>query len=205
VAEQSDFEKIKFLIETLSSIKSSLDSIEKDTSRKAINIQDISEQLIIIIDGLGKSNANNAHANEVLGQKIETLVRTVDEVKGRLDVSEARNEFLANSLSTLSRVMTQIDMKTEVSAEALSNIEKYVIDSKDILLELKVKNAFQQPKNNNTVKGLTTFAYMIEFMKNLDNIYKTILAVILFLAMLSTIILKSNLTEFIVSVIKGIF
>jgi len=205
VAEQNDFEKIKFLIETLSSIKSSLDSIEKDTSRKAINIQDISEQLIIIIDGLGKSNANNAHANEVLGQKIETLVRTVDEVKGRLDVSEARNEFLANSLSTLSRVMTQIDMKTEVSAEALSNIEKYVIDSKDILLELKVKNAFQQPKNNNTVKGLTTFAYMIEFMKNLDNIYKTILAVILFLAMLSTIILKSNLTEFIVSVIKGIF
>ena len=205
MAEQSDFEKIKFLIETLSSIKSSLDSIEKDTSRKAINIQDISEQLIIIIDGLGKSNANNAHANEVLGQKIETLVRTVDEVKGRLDVSEARNEFLANSLSTLSRVMTQIDMKTEVSAEALSNIEKYVIDSKDILLELKVKNAFQQPKNNNTVKGLTTFAYMIEFMKNLDNIYKTILAVILFLAMLSTIILKSNLTEFIVSVIKGIF
>ena len=205
MAEQNDFEKIKFLIETLSSIKSSLDSIEKDTSRKAINIQDISEQLIIIIDGLGKSNANNAHANEVLGQKIETLVRTVDEVKGRLDVSEARNEFLANSLSTLSRVMTQIDMKTEVSAEALSNIEKYVIDSKDILLELKVKNAFQQPKNNNTVKGLTTFAYMIEFMKNLDNIYKTILAVILFLAMLSTIILKSNLTEFIVSVIKGIF
>jgi hypothetical protein len=204
LTEQNDFETVKFLIETLSSIKSSLDSIEKDTSRKAVNIQNISEQLIIIIDALKKSNDNNQHADELLVQKIETLVRAMDELKGRMDVAEVKREHFGEKVAAMAEDLSYINVKTEVSSEALANIERYVVDSKDMLLEFKVRTAFKDASKRNQ-KQPTFFANAIEFVKNLDNVYKTILAVILFMAVISTIILKGNLAETIASIIKGIF
>ena len=211
MGEQTDFETIKFLIETLSSIQSSLDSIEKDTSRKAVNIQTISEQLIIIIDSLKRSNDYGAHMGEQLAQKIEELIRTVDELKSRMDVAEVKREHFGERVAQLSQIVDEINIKTEVSAEALANIERYVVDSKDILLEFKVKNAFHTANANvaaakaAAIKPPTFFSNVVEFVKNLDNVYKTILAIALFLAVVSTIILKGNMAETIVSIVKGMF
>jgi chromosome segregation ATPase len=202
--EKNDFETIRFLIETISSIKSSLDSIGKDTSRKAINIQSISEQLIIIIDALKKFNDSNAHAAELLGQKIETLIRAVDELKSRMDVAEVKREHFGEKVAALVETISEIHIKTEVSAEALANIERYVVDSKDILLEIKVKNAFRDARVENK-KELSFFAKVMEFIKNLDNVYKTILAIALFTALIATIFLKGNLADMISSIIKGLF
>lgn len=203
-SEKNDFETIKFLIETLSSIKSSLDSIEKDTSRKAVNIQSISEQLIIIIDALKKSNDDRNYAVEGLAQKMESVVRSIDELKSRMDVAEVKREHFGEKVAALSEVISNINIKTEVSAEALANIERYVVDSKDILLEIKVKNAFKEARKEN-FKEPSFFGKLMEFLKNLDNVYKTILAIALFIALLSTILLKGNLTDTIISIVKGMF
>jgi chromosome segregation ATPase len=203
-SDKNDFETIKFLIETISSIKSSLDSIEKDTSRKALNIQSISEQLIIIIDALKKFNDSNSHAAELLGHKIETLIRTVDELKSRMDVAEVKREHFGEKVAALVETISDINIKTEVSAEALANIERYVVDSKDILLEIKVKNAFRDARKEN-IKEPSSFAKMMEFIKNLDNVYKTILAIALFTALIATIFLKGNMAEALGSIVKGLF
>jgi phage-related minor tail protein len=193
LTEQNNFETIKYLIETLSSIKSSLDSIEKDTSRKASNIQNISEQLIIIIDALKNSNDKNSHAYELINQRIDVLTKTVDELKSRMDVAEVKREHFGEKVDNMIAAVNDIietvgdiNIKTEVSAEAMANIEKYVVDSKDILLELKVKNA-------------------IEFIKNLDNVYKTILAIALLIALIATFFANGSLSGAIVEIVKGLF
>lgn len=203
MGEQNDFETIKFLIENLSSIKSSLNSIEKDTSRKALNIQNISEQLVIIIDALRKSNDNNSRTTETVSHKMEALVRAIDELKSRLDISEARNEFMSENLTTISQMIGEINLKTEVSSDALANIEKYVVDSKEILIEFKTKNAIKDARRD-VARKESVFSHAIGVLKSLDNVYKTILALALLVALIATISMKGSLVEFFTAIIKGL-
>lgn len=204
MSEQNNFETIKFLIETISSIKTSLDSVEKDTSRKADNIQNISEQLVMIVDALKRSNDSHGSASELITRKVEDLTKAVDELRSRMDVAEVKREHFGEKVDSLIEVTNDINMKTEVSSEVLYNIEKNVSDSKDMLIDSKVRSALNAGKKS-VVKEPTFFYRMMEFIKNLDNVYKTILAIALFMTMVATIFFKTNLTELIVSIVKGIF